>query len=162
MTKENQEKEPMFSQEELQRKLKEGQEEYVNRMNYINDMADTHDLDKDVKRKLLAETASKEQVLEAVVKRQDEIARSRKNVKTGEPEPIAAVSSETYDNGKQKYDLIEVFRSLRDRDYNSKAFGYAREVSKELSRGVHLGPNSIMIPFGALIDSNDMLLIINE
>ena len=154
MANENQEQKK-FDQE-LERRLKEGQEAFVEQMQYIQTMAAEHDLDKEVTRKLIAEKAKKDQVLEAVVARQGEIARNRVNQVSGEPEPIAAVTSETFDNAPEKYNLAEVFRALRDRDYNSKAFGHARDVSKELSRGVQLGANSIMIPFGALINHNDM------
>ena len=154
MANDNQEQKK-FDQE-LERRLKEGQEAFVEQMQYIQTMAAEHDLDKEVTRKLIAEKAKKDQVLEAVVARQDEIARNRVHQVSGEPEPIAAVTSETFDDAPEKYNLAEVFRALRDRDYNTKAFGHARDVSKELSRGVQLGANSIMIPFGALINHNDM------
>ena len=144
-------------QEELQRKLQENETKVYERLNYIDEMATKYKLEPDVRRKLIHQKASNEEVLNEVVRKQEQFATNRKDEVTGEPQPIAKTSSEVYRDEGKNYNLAEIVRSIKAEDYNSKAYGVAREVSKEMARGVDLPPNTIFIPYAALVSTEDMI-----
>ena len=144
-------------QKELQRKLQENEIKVYERLNYIDEMSTKYNLAPEVRRKLIHEKATNEQVLAEVVRKQEDFAKNRKDEVTGEPQPIAQATSEVYRNEGKKYNLAEVIRSITAQNYNTKEYGFAREVSKELARGVDLPPDTIFIPYGALVSTEDMV-----
>lgn len=149
MSEENTNKE---YQERIEQARKEGQEEFVRKMNFLDEMSDQHDLPKDVVRKLRSEKAGESEVQRAVIETITKRSKERKNEVTGNPEPVAGIKSETYDVERSRYSLGEAIRAAYTGDFSSREAGLAREVSKELSQGVELGRRSLMIPLNELAD----------
>ena len=150
-------------QAEVERQMKERltvlndrQDDFIRRMDYIDEMATQHDLSVETVRKLRGEKADENAVLKAVVARQAEVAKSRVNPETGEPEPIAASNSPTFEAERSRYNLGEVLRGMASGDRSSKAMGLAMEVSRELAQGVGLPEKTLMVPYGALVKHEDL------